>query len=377
MKTIGIDASSANKTQKTGVEWYAYHLIQNLKKHALKANERVLLYSPDELRGVLGELPNQWQSSKLNWPLSRGWMQGRMSWEMLRHKPDLLFVPAQGLPRVLGKKTVTTIHDLGFKHYPDLYETSTRHKLEFATQDAINRADQIITVSQTTRDDVLASYPIDPNKVRVTPLAYDFGVYKTWPVHKTQAVREEYQINHPFFLYVGRLEAKKNILTLIKAFDEFSASTNAVFNLVLAGSPGFAYHSIEQAIAQSPNKLLIKQLGYVPSVKTAGLLNAAAAFCFPSWFEGFGLPTLEAMACGTPLIVSDIGVHREVVVNAALFVAPDNITGWAQAMSRLVNNPYLANQLVERGRERVRDFSWAKTAEQTWEILRKNLEVGI
>ncbi|MBU0646014.1 glycosyltransferase family 4 protein [Patescibacteria group bacterium] len=373
MKIIGLDASSANKNERTGVEWYAYHLIQNLKKHALKENERVLLYSPAELRGALNDLPNGWQAQILNWPFARGWMQGRVSWEMFKNKPDLLFVPAQSLPRILGKKTVTTIHDLGFRHYPEWYEAGARHRLELATQDAINRADQIITVSEATRQDLLASYPIRPEKISVTPLAYDLGVFKTLPTQDIQAARAEYQINHPYFMFVGRLEAKKNILTLLKAFDEFSAHTASEYNLVLAGSPGFGYAEIHQAIERSPNKHLIKRPGYLPGQQTAALLNAAAGFCFPSWFEGFGLPNLEAMACGTPLIVSDIPAHREVVLNAALFVAPDDSAGWARAMGRLASNPHLANQLAERGRERARDFSWAQTAEQTWGIFRNLL----
>lgn len=373
MKTVGIDASSANKPHKTGVEWYAYHLIQNMKKHALRPDERVLLYSPAELRGGLAEWPAGWSARQLSWTLKRGWMQIRMSAEMIRHKPDLLFVPAQGLPRVLGKKTATTIHDLGFLHRPDLYEVGTRKILELATQEAVNRSDQIITVSETTRQDILNQYPLSPDKVSVTPLAVDFSVFKTRSAQEIQLVREELGIKQPYFLYVGRLEAKKNLPTLIKAFDRFCAQTGVAMNLVLVGSPGFGHGEIIEAIKLSPFGRFIKQVGYAPSAKIAALMSGASAFCFPSWFEGFGLPNLEAMAAGAPLIISDLPVHREVVGNAALFVQPDDASGWAEALHRIASNENLAHQLVDRGRERVQEYSWARTAAQTWEIFRNLL----
>lgn len=377
MFIIGLDASSANKQHKTGVEWYAYHLIQHLKKHALKSDERVLLYAPEALRGALGNLPAGWQERVLSWPLSRGWMQGRMSFEMLRQRPDLLFVPSQALPRFLGKKTVTTIHDIGWRERPDLYEGRERQKLEWATADAVKRANRIITPSPATKEALGRHYSVDAEKIAVTPLAVDFGVFRTCRANETRAVREELGIDQPYFLFVGRLEAKKNIKTLIQAFDQYCAGSGPVMNLVLVGHPGFGYLEIEKAIGLSPNKNLIKRPGYLQSDKINALLSGASAFCFPSWIEGFGLPNLEAMAAGAPLIVSDIAAHREVVGNAGLFVAPDDAAAWARALERVVSNPHLANQLVERGHERVRDYSWSRTAERTWEIFRRNLEFGI
>src|SRR5437762_2054610 len=117
---FGIDASSANKEKKTGVEWYAYNLIQAMKQQALGADERVFLYSPTPLKGELGVLPAGWESKVLKWSLGRGWMQGRVSWEMFRRPPNVLFVPSQALPRVHPTATLTTIHDIGFARRPDL-----------------------------------------------------------------------------------------------------------------------------------------------------------------------------------------------------------------------------------------------------------------
>jgi glycosyltransferase involved in cell wall biosynthesis len=370
MPIFGLDASSANQDHKTGVQWYARHLIQQMKNQALAQGERVVLYSPQALRGGLSALPAGWSAPLLSWPLPFAWMQGRMSLEMLRRPPDLLFVPAQGLPRFLPKATVTTIHDLGFRLRPDLYSEKERRRLEFATADAVRRANHLLAVSQATKNDLVEQYRVDPAKVTVTPLAVDPGVWRSLPEHEVRPVLSNFNLFRPYFLFVGTLQAKKNVATLLRAFGQFQQAGGR-HDLVLVGQPGHGYDAIDLAIRSLPDPLAVKLLGYQPCEIIAALLNAAAAFCFPSHFEGFGLPNLEAMACGAPLIASDLPVHHEVAGNAALFVPPTDVAGWAGALERLAANPNLRLELIDRGRERVRQFSWADTAARTWAVLRR------
>ena len=154
---IGIDTQSANKEKRTGVEWYAYHVIQSMKSRALSSDDRVILYTPSFLREDLGSLPAKWESKILRWPLKRGWMQGRMSLEFLCRKPNIFFVPGQGLPRITPRKkekqqaTVTTIHDVGFLRYPHLYSPSEYRRLKRVTRRSTKKAQRFFVPSLFTK----------------------------------------------------------------------------------------------------------------------------------------------------------------------------------------------------------------------------------
>ncbi len=367
--TYAIDASSANKQRRTGVENYARDLIQTMKSHPLMEGERVVLYSPTPLDETLGELPEGWSSSVLNWPLPSGWMAGRVRWEVLRKKPTVLFVPAQAIPRVSKNvKVVTTIHDVAFARRPDLYDPKVRKRLKSVTRRALKRSAKVLVPSQATADDLLQIYRAPQEHVVVTHLAPSIKMGDT----DSRATRQHYRLGANFFLTVGRLEAKKNITTLIKGFELFKSRRGVgdPFELVLVGEPGFGYEEIDKYFEHSSAKEAIRSLGYVPDDQVAHLMAAATAYVFPSWYEGFGIPNLEAMSAGTALISSDIPAHREVVGDAGILVPPNEAEGWAQAMEKIVRDPTIRQGLVDKGKTRVATFSWERTAQQTWEVLR-------
>ncbi|MDG1949847.1 MAG: glycosyltransferase family 1 protein, partial [bacterium] len=185
-------------------------------------------------------------------------------------------------------------------------------------------------------------------------------------------VLRQYRLGTKIFLVVGRLEKKKNVSTLIRAFELFKSRRGLgdPYELVFAGEPGYGFGAIKQYLQNVKAKESIKTLGFVPDEDLAKLMSAATGYMFPSWYEGFGIPNLEAMACGTPLITSDIPAHREVVGDAGLFASPSEPEQWAQALGRLVQGDGLGDQLVEKGKRRVQQFSWEKTAGLTWELLR-------
>jgi len=171
---------------------------------------------------------------------------------------------------------------------------------------------------------------------------------------------------------VGRLEKKKNVTNLIRAFELFKARRGLgdPFELVFVGEPGYGYNEMKKYFDLSPHKAQIRQLGYLPDEEVAPLMSQAIAYLFPSWYEGFGIPNLEAMAAGTCLISSDIPAYREVVGDAGLLVPPGEPEAWAHALERIVKDGTLRTELIAKGAERVKQFSWQKTAEQTWEVLR-------
>ncbi len=368
----GIDASSANKEKRTGVENYSRSLIEAMKIHALKEGERVVLYSNTKLAQTLGTLPQGWSSAILNWLPGRGWMSVRVSWEMLRRAPSVLFVPGQALPIVCPRAVVTTVHDLAFARRPDLYEPAARKRLRRVMKKAVKKATRIIVPTSATKQDLVELYRVDPARVVVIPEAADTTLYRHYTQEEARAALQKYRLGTNFFLVVGRLEKKKNVSNLIRAFELFKSRRGVgdPFELVFVGEPGSGYWEIKKSLDLSPHALQIRQLGYVPDEEVAPLMSQAIAYLFPSWYEGFGIPNLEAMAAGTVLVTSDIPAHREVVGDAGLFVPPDQPDAWARALERIVKDGTLRTELIAKGYARVKQFSWDKTAEQTWEVLR-------
>mgnify|MGYP003963534319 CR=1 FL=1 len=367
--TYAIDASSANKKRRTGVENYARDLIQAMKSHPLVEGERVVLYSPTPLDGKLGEQPEGWSSSVLNWSFSRGWMALRVRWELLRKKPTVLFVPSQAIPKASKKvKIVTAIHDVAFARRPDLYDPKVRKRLKKVTHRALKRSEKVLVPSQATADDLSQIYRAPKEHIVVAPLAPSIQMEQT----DFRSTLQHYRLGANFFLTVGRLESKKNITNLIKGFELFKSRRGVgdPFELVLVGEPGFGYEEIKKYLEHSSAKEAIRSLGYVPDDQVAHLMAGATAYTFPSWYEGFGIPNLEAMSAGTALISSDIPAHREVVGDAGILVPPNEAEGWAQAMEKIVRDPAIRQGLIDKGTARAATFSWERTAQQTWEVLR-------
>ncbi|PJA47047.1 hypothetical protein CO172_03145 [Candidatus Uhrbacteria bacterium CG_4_9_14_3_um_filter_36_7] len=374
---IGIDAQTANKKERTGVEWYAYYIIQFLKNQPLQ-NHQVVLYSSSLLLEDLHKLPEGWESKILRWPFKRGWLQGRLSMEMWQHPPNILFVPGQRLPHVvphiIEKKqaTVTMIHDISFKRYPDLFSPSDCRRLEQATNIALQKATRILVPSIFTKKELIDVYKVKEERLVVTPLAVDTSKFCILEQDQIRHILDQYRLGKKnYFLTIGRIEKKKNSLMLIQAFEQFKRDRGFgdPFKLIFAGSKGEGFNEIKQVVDLSPHKDDIQFLGWIPQDDLPGLINGAAAYLFPSWYEGFGLPNLEALACGTPLLTSDIAPHREVVQDAALFVSPHKPELWTKAMREIIENQALQQDLIQKGLKVVQGYSWQKTAEITARVF--------
>ncbi|NQU83976.1 MAG: glycosyltransferase family 4 protein [Parcubacteria group bacterium] len=372
---IGIDASRANRMQKTGVEWYSYHLIEELKKIIPRDITRVILYSDEALGGGLETLPYGWSSEIIKSPVKSPktkkawlWTQLRLSWEMLRKKPDVLFVPSHAMPLIHPKKTITTIHDIGFLRYPDAYNKYACLYHRFSTWFAARFAFRIIVPSEFTRKELMRVYKIPHWKITVTHLGYNQVAYNTNKVENESAVLFKYKIEKPYFLFVGRIEEKKNISGLIQAFNLFIKNTGSGHSLVLVGVEGFGFSKIKEEILDLGLHNRVNILGYVRGEDIPVLYKEASALILPSFYEGFGIPILEAMACGTPVIGSKAASIPEVAGDAAVLVCPKKPEELAQAMN-VVLNDLTRRILIERGLQRVKNFSWERTARETWEVL--------
>ncbi len=365
---IGIDASRANREKKTGVEWYSYHLIKNLKK--LDTKSHYFLYSEKKLKNDLGVLPSNWQSKILKWPPKFFWTQIRFSWEMLFNAPNLLFVPSHVIPLIHPKKVITTIHDLGFKNFPQAYSLFQRWYLDWSVKFAFKHAVKIIVPSQFTKGELVKIYKAKPEKITVIPLSYNAKAY--YPITdqiKIEQTLSRYQIKKPYLLYVGRLEEKKNISFLIDIFKNLSLVGKNNLSLVLVGGRGYGYQKVQKKIGKYNLRNKIIQLDWIDENDLPCLYSGAEVFVFPSLYEGFGIPLLEAMACGIPIVASRTASIPEIAGDAILLADPNNMQDFVQQIKNILNDKSLKEKLRQKGLERAKNFNWRKCSQETLNLF--------
>lgn len=364
---IGIDASRAAVPQRTGTENYSLYLIRALLGEGRE--HRFRLYFNHPPAEALFE-----RSERVEWrvmPLSRLWTHLRLAWEVIVHPPDVLYVPAHVIPLLHPRCCVATVHDLGYLHYPQAHTRRARWYLDWSTRWNARVAQRVIVDSEATRRDLEAHYGVERAKL---VLAYPAGAEGFAPVKDAAALdaaRNKYATGQHYFLYVGTLHPRKNLTTLLHAFDTLirEKRIGEEVKLVLAGKPGWLYDEILALARADRLRERVVLLGYVAPQDLPALLSGALAFVLPSWYEGFGLPILEAMACETPVICSNVSSLPEVAGDAALLVDPRDVHGWADAMQRFAQDEVLRQTLIERGRERARHFTWQRCAQQVLQAL--------
>ncbi|MFN3763063.1 MAG: glycosyltransferase family 4 protein [Anaerolineae bacterium] len=360
---VGIDASRAVSPQPTGTETYSLRLIQALL--SLNPPWRVRLYfrrTPPEHLFPQAELRVI--------PFPRLWTHIRLSGEMARRPPDVLFIPAHVLPPVHPRRSLVTVHDLGYHYFPQAHPPLQRIYLDLSTRWNARAAAHLLADSEATRNDLVRIYGTPPAKVTVAYPGYDESLAPVRDPAVLAAVRERYGIPGPYFLYLGTLQPRKNLSRLVQAFSRLP--TRAI--LVLAGRRGWMTDDLFGLIRRLGLEGRVLCPGYVRPEDRAPLLSGALAFVFPSLYEGFGLPVLEAQACGCPVICANTSSLPEVAGDAALQVPPEDVVALADAMARLEDDPDLRRELVERGFANLRRFSWERCARTVREVMERLLE---
>lgn len=368
---IGIEASRANRAQRTGVEWYAAHLLRELHRLPVATLHAWVLYTNVPLRQDLREWTKGWTERVLSWPPKYLWTQLRLSSEMRLMPPDVLFVPAHVLPRVLPKRTVVTIHDVGFRRHPEFYKPIQVAYHEATTRDIVRSSAHILTVSEFSKQELVTLYGCPPDRVHVTPLGVQHEVYRPCSQDEQRVVREQYQLgDEPVFLFIGRFEEKKNIGGVLEAFFAF-AERSPKGLLLLVGQPGKGWKRFAQRIEHHPQGKRVRVLGYVTEAQKVALLSTATALLHLSWYEGFGLTILEAFACGALVIASSAGSLPEVAGGAAFaLVSPQDTQEASHALERVTALSAQERSVYQtRGVERANEFTWQKTAEATYAVL--------
>ncbi|HRY36469.1 MAG TPA: glycosyltransferase family 1 protein [Candidatus Magasanikbacteria bacterium] len=366
---IGIEANHANKEHRTGVENYCWQIINNLKKQ-ISSDTRVILYTQRPLLpGLVENMPINWEVKVLKWPFYKLWSQIRLSLEMFLNPPDIFFAPGQLIPFFCPKNTTVTIHDSAFLVNKKAYNFLGRFYLIWMNKRIIKCAKNILTPSEFTKKETLRLYPyLLPEKIFVTPLAYDKNFYHCLNLDERDVnILKKFDITKPFLIYLGRLEEKKNILGLIKAFSFFKKEVDA--QLVLVGGPGVGFEKIEKEIEINPCRQDIILTGWLTEKETAQMLNQATVFVFPSFYEGFGLPMLEAFACGLPVIAAKGHSLEEIGKEATIYFDPNNIAEIKEKMKIFFADENRRLICKNSGLELVKNYSWEKTAINTAKIL--------
>lgn len=285
------------------------------------------------------------------------WEQTVEPLEVNRRRIDVVHSPVNVSPLLLRPASVVTVHDLAFRKFPHLFPPGKRLYLSWMVRASVLRADRVIADSRSSRRDLIEEFQVEPEKVTVVPLGVDES-YHPDPELATP-------LPHPYVLYVGTLEPRKNLPLLLRAFADLK-NAGYPHKLAIVGPPGWMYRNVYE---------LISSLGIAEAVILAGFVedlrpwyNHADLFVYPSIFEGFGLPPLEAMACGTPVVTSSAGSLREVVDDAALVVPPNDQMTLFIAMRSILDDAGLAARLSNAGPERAARFSWDETARRTVQV---------
>jgi len=360
---IGIDAHAIG-SQTAGNETYIKNLIEALA--AIDAeNEYVLFFTRPEVA-------KSWRGRFRNFRVCLVRPHARyvrilfsLPWTVWRTGVDLLHVQYVA-PPICPRPIVATIHDLSFEHLPQMYTPRERWLFKLAIGYTARRAARILTVSEYSARDILATYRVPPERVVVTPEGVSALFVPVRDPACLQAVRHRYGIAREYILSVGSLQPRKNLVRLIRAYINLRRRDDDLdHQLVIVGKKGWLYQDIFRAARQSPFAQDIIFTGYVPEEDLPALYSGATVFVYPSLFEGFGLPVLEAMACGVPVITSYSSSLPEVVGEAAILVNPYDERAIEAALQRAVWDAELRRELSERGLRRAQQFSWKRTAELT------------
>jgi glycosyltransferase involved in cell wall biosynthesis len=375
---IGISTTVIQRGQ-TGVAQYVFGLLRGLVSSGHTAKHEFTLFVLEQDLPLFDFLEGRMQvvpvSERHRPPIKAIlWHQVGLLRLARERNLDVLHVPSYR--RLIWKKScalVATIHDLAPFRVPDKYDWKRNFYAKVIVRSLARRQDSIIAVSQSTADDIHRFFGINNGKITVIHNGLDHGRFSPGEeAASKQEVDRRYGLDKPFLLYVARLEHPgKNHLRLISAFEEFKAATGSDCLLAFGGSDWHGAEIIHAAIRQSPFAASIRSLGFLPDPELPGLYRAAHAFVYPSLYEGFGLPPLEAMACGCPVICSPRGSLREIISDAASIVDPEDVHSIARELFKVTTDQALRNRLRAAGLAQARKFDWSKTAIDTMNVYQR------
>ncbi len=285
---------------------------------------------------------------------------------------DLFISPDGYLSLATNKKSFVVMHDLNFEHYPKDIPFLARHHYCHYFPKYARKAERIATVSEFSKSDIVNQYHVDPDKIDVVYNGAN-EQFRILTEDEIRKVREKYTLGFPYFLFIGALHPRKNLVNLFKAYDRFRESNENGIKLMIVGEKFYWTHAISEAYEQMKYKDDVLFSGRIEFDELQNIMGAALALTYVSYFEGFGIPIVEAFYAGIPVITSSITSMPEVAGDAALLVDPFSIESINDAMQKIATDEYLRKTLIEKGTERKKLFTWQKSADRLWESIEKIL----
>ncbi|MDP8922847.1 MAG: glycosyltransferase family 4 protein [Chloroflexota bacterium] len=362
--------------RSAGISRVIYELLAHLRA-ASSPDQRYVVYaprSPDNRRFLRAAgLPSRLTALPTDRPPARiAWEQTVLPLELARTRADLLHALGFVAPFAWRGPTVVTVYDLSFMRFPELFNRGNRLYLRTFTPPSLRRADRVITISEHTKRDVVELCGVPPERVTPILLAAD-PRFRPAPPDEVAAFRARKGLPDRFILYLGTLEPRKNVETLVRAYAELRRRGITDCDLVLAGARGWQYEPVFQLVESLGLGASVHFPGFVADAEQALWYSGAVIFAYPSLYEGFGLPLLEAMACGTPVVASRSSSLPEVVGEAGVLVNPSDSHELSAALYELLVSDERRASLRSAGLARARTFSWRRMANETVQVYREVL----
>lgn len=373
---IGINVRHI-QSRPTGVAKYMLNSILNLKKLDYNNNQYLLFFGSDKpVPEVILDAGFDYDVSKIptnNQIFKFLWAQLYLPHAIKAHKIDLFHEFSLISPVIKKCRTVLTVYDLAHLYLPECYTYMTRLYLNSLLSRSIKQADSIIAISESSKRDIMEHFKIAPEKIKVVYAGIDEIFRPIDDMEELERIKKVYRIKGDFILTVSLISPRKNLIRLIEAFKALRDQKKIDSQLVIVGRKAWLYEDVFREVASSGLEEDVIFCGHIPREHLLCLYNAATLFAYPSLYEGFGLPILEAMACATPVMASNVSSMPEVCGEAALLVDPYDIEELASAIADIVSKPHLRQTLIKRGLEQVSKFSWKKTAEETLAVYAETI----
>jgi glycosyltransferase involved in cell wall biosynthesis len=364
---IAFDAT-AIPANRTGAGNYIFNLVRALAEID-SHNEYMVFAKPEHVAEFGITQPNVHFSAVdlASRPLRLAWEQVGLPLRLRQLRVDLLHSPHYTMPLPKTCRSVVTFCDMTFHLLPEMHSRLKQIFFRRMMRWSADHADKLIAISESTRRDVMRLLNVAPQRILSIPLAASPD-YRPLPADRVADVCARYALTPGRYIaYVGVLEPRKNLPLLIEAYAALAAEFPEL-PLVIAGKKGWMYDEIFRRLTELGIAERVRFLGYVPDADLIPLYNGARVFVYPSRYEGFGLPVLEAMQCGTPVITTNVSSMPEVAEDAALLIAPDDVAGLTGALRRVLTDDRLAQDLGQRGRARAAIFSWQRCARETLQV---------
>ncbi|MBU0923223.1 glycosyltransferase family 4 protein [Patescibacteria group bacterium] len=371
---IGIDGNEANIEKRVGVNQYAFELLKNIYKlqEEWKNRHKVIVYLSSSPQKDLPKENSGWKYKII--PGQKLWVLTKLMPRLLfdKEKPDVFFTPNHYVPPISVIPRVCTIHDLGYLEFSGQFKKYDFWQLKYWTAISLYISKAIIAVSNSTKGDIVRHYPSVSDKIKVTQHGYDKSRFNiNISDNDVRRVKNKYAIVGDYVLFISTLKPSKNIEGLLEAW-KLVLKDFPKYQLVIAGKKGWLYESIFKKVKNLKLESKIIFTDFISEEDKPALISGAKVFTLPSFWEGFGMDALTSMACGTPVVVSDIAALREVTDKAGIFVDPYNVPDIARGVAKvLLMNETSYKLLVGKGMRQAEKFSWEDTARKTIKILEK------